>query len=222
MGKMKIRGIISANLGILVVILLFFLIFSMKWYHYEGSERGRFVERDMGLYRERTTVENATKTMEYEEDATMIGGRVKGVLDLAGTILIIGLLLAIVFSVLAFLAGGARIIPGWVPLSVGIIAGIVIMTSPIYMMAAFPDAWESDRDDSGDDTVQPGPWRDFQGSGVDTTGGVLTETEFGPGWAFYVSIGAGVVLIVLGGLCKGISRKRVSRDLEGSHSIFDY
>lgn len=213
MERTKGRAIVGSILGIIVVIMLFSTIFSLSWYYYRGREGKEIVKMEQGLYAQRTTIGEQVNTTDYSDDPRWEGGEIPRVLDDVRFLFILGLILAIIFELLALVVGFSRLMPGGIPLLIGVIAGLILIATPIYMMATYPESWENDVGNMEFDSNQTGPWRDFHGGGTDTSLGIVTKTSYGPGWAFYSSIICGVILLIAASLCAGIKRKKLERYL---------
>ena len=213
MERTKGRAIVGSILGIIVVIMLLSTLYSLNWYYYRGREGKEVVKMEQGLYAQRTTIGDEVNTTDYSDDPRWEGGEVPRVLDDVRFLFILGLILAIIFELLALVVGWGRFIPGGIPLLIGVIAGLILIATPVYMMTTYPESWESDVKNMDFDSNQTGPWRHFSGGGTDTSLGEVTKTSFGPGWAFYFSIISGVILLIAASLCAGIKRKKLEGHL---------
>ncbi len=147
----------------------------------------------------------------WEEDADGL----IGISTLVFIFTLIGIILTFCFLVLGFLTG-FRLIPGWIPLIVGLGASLCIIAGPVCMMIMSPSAWRDllgdDYDD--DDEPQDGPWKSFWGSDKDSYSGYNSESSWdnswGPYWAWYTTLVLGISMIGLSLFCIGIKRRRLS------------
>jgi len=227
MGRINVKGIVVASVGLLMITGLFIALFSNGWYYindkrkikYEGyydyydyeydTEKVYYfglseVEEESRRVDEDGDVDKDKDSWDYDElefygqaedaDGLFNMATLVFILTLVGTIIAFG------FVTLGFLAG-FRLIPGWIPLIVGIVASSCIMLGPIYMIPASPNAWdESLRDNFDDgDNPQEGPWDSFWGSDSDSNeDGYLSvewDNSWGPGWAWYLSFTLGIMML---------------------------
>ena len=212
MGKIKGKGISAGVMGVLAGVLLIVSLVCIGWYYIstEFSGGGENYEGgvEFGLSEARMYSEGGGESEEETEDYDEADedSKVLDVFSFVKVFVIIGMILTFIFAILAFLAG-ARLVPGPVPLLVGIIAAIAVIVGPVYMIFALPDAWDEDgRNPEGD-----GPWNSFWGSDSESAMGATAETSWGPYWCWYMTAGVGIILFSAAGMCKGIKRKRSKR-----------
>jgi len=228
---------------------LFIALFSNGWYYIESktqyeshdyydyeysSERVYYfgLSEVEGEYRYEDDDGDVDKDKESADYDDMEGEReaddAEGLFDIATLVFIftlVGTIIALGFVALGFLAG-FRLIPGWIPLIVGIVASFCLMFGPIYMIAATPDAWDEFLGNEFDDEDEPqkGPWDSFWGSDSDSTTNEYSssswDNSWGPGWAWYLSFSLGIMMLAAGLLFIGIKRKR--RGYGRPRGYYDY
>ena len=210
MGRIKGRGISAGVMGVIAGILLIVSLVSIGWYYVsgEGSYQGEREEggQEFGLSEGERYYEVSGDREEDELDYDKgrdENSEIVDVFDFVYIFVLIGMILAFIFAVLAFLAG-ARLIPGWISLLVGIIAAITVIIGPVYMIFALPDAFDEENKSSEED----GPWDSFWGSDFESEMGITVESSWGPSWCWYVACGMGLMLFAAAGMCGGIERKK--------------
>ena len=191
MGRIVPRAIIGGVMGTTAAVLLIICVLSIGWYYYSSDGEGNKAGVDYGLS-ERRTYDTHFPEREWEYGESELGD----MFGLMKIFVMIGIVLAFIFVVLAILAG-IRIIPGIIPLSVGMLAGLLVIIAPLGMIFQMPSAIV-DFSHRG----QPGPWDSFWGS--ETVEGV--RLAWGPDWCWYIAIISAIMLFVAGWLCRGIER----------------
>ena len=189
MVKVNVRGIIGACIPAISIILIFIAMFSNGWYtgEYEESETYygevyRYkIDLAAGLTEGEATYssdgESETETEDLEGDMEDVG-------TLTLVFLIISLI--IIFGYIAVgIVASFRLIPGFVPLIVGLVAAACLIFIVIYYPIAFPNACK--------DEGMPDELLD----------------ELSPGWAYFLTIGA--LVFLLPGPFMFIGIKRVKR-----------
>lgn len=205
MAKTSARAIAASVIGLIVVLILFNTLNSGEWYHFEGRQEGERVDMEFGLDSVSTSHEGTTNSSSYEEDPWE-GGKVSTCMNGVKAFMIIGIVVTVIFQLLALLVGTGRLIPGNISLFVGMIAFIAVIMGPVYLVLQLPGAWEENAGELGFDKELAGPWDEFKGEGTDTAGADIEEISYGPMWAFITTIIAGVALILPALLCIGIPK----------------
>ena len=146
MGRVKVRGIIAGSMGVIAGILLIVCLASIGWYYWSfestDSDEGGEAGMDCGLSEAGFYLKGDGESMESEEEYE--GDMETGdVFDFVKIFIIIALILGFIFGALAILAG-VRLVPGWIPLLVGMITALMVITGPVYMIFALPNAMEDD------------------------------------------------------------------------------
>ena len=191
MGRIVPRAIVGGVLGATAAVLLIICVLSIGWYYYTSDGEGNKAGTYYGLSERRSYAINSPES-EWEYGESELGD----MFGLMKIFVIIGIVLALIFVVLSVLAG-MRLIPGIIPLSVGMLAGLLVIIAPLGMIFQMPSAIV-DFSHRG----QPGPWDSFWGS--ETVEGV--HLSWGPHWCWYTSIVSAIMLFVAGWLCRGIER----------------
>jgi len=146
MGRVKVRGIIAGAMGVIAGILLIVCLVSFGWYYWSfestDSDESGEAGLDCGLSEARLYLKGDGESMETEEEYE--GDMETGdVFDFVKIFVIVAMILGFIFGALAILAG-VRLLPGWIPLVVGMITALLVITGPVYMIFALPDAAEED------------------------------------------------------------------------------
>ena len=191
MGRIVPRAIVGSVMGATAAVLLIICVLSIGWYYYSSNEEEKKAGMKYGLSERRSYATNSPKS-EWRYGESELGD----MFGLMKIFVIIGIVLAFIFVVLSILSG-VRLIPGIIPLSVGMLAGLLVIIAPVGMVFEMPSAME-DFTPRG----HPGPWDSFWGS--ETVEGV--ELSWGPDWCWYTAIISAVMLFVAGWLLRGIER----------------
>jgi len=217
MGRIKGRGISAGVMGVLAGIFLIVSLVSMGWYYIstevsggdENYESGFEFGLSEGEMYAKSDGESEEEELDYDEGRDE-NSEIVEVFDFVLIFVIIGMILAFIFAVLAFLAG-ARLIPGWISLIVGLITAIAIIVGPVYMIFTLPGAFEEDF--GGDD--EDGPHNSFWGSDSESMMGTTVKSSWGPYWCWYLTAGASIMLFSAAGMCGGIKRKKSKKYKHG-------
>jgi len=208
MGPKDWRSKTAILSGIIVIIILFMGLFVRGWYYWTIDEK-REMKVNFGL--NDVKIDNPADDVPIGPDQVDydIGHNddTKDVFSTVKLFVIIGIVFAILFTILAFLCK-SRLFPSWIQLVVGVIGGIIILIGPIYLFLELSDAMNQDLVFHFGPYMQ-GPWEGFWGGGertFDDIGELIYS--WGPGWAWYLTFIAGGLLILSGVLCKGIKRKK--------------
>jgi len=214
------RGITAGIMGIIAGGLLLLSLFITGWYAYEGKweyesgdyESGtqyglskyRDYEKGWGIYEndpyyddESTGVYDIDEDEVYDYGEVYEDDKLAGVFSFVRILVIIGMSLAFIFAIFAFLAR-FRLIPGIVPLIIGIIAAIAVIIGPVYMIFTLPDAMN----ELYENPEGEGPWESFWGSEPEYGG----ETTWGPSLFWYISLCMCPLLVVASIFCIGLRR----------------
>jgi hypothetical protein len=191
--KVSTRVVIGGCLGAVAVILVLVSLFPQSWYSatYDGEYYGSplYVEEEYGAY-------DATWKWEGEGIGIDWGGERLVVYDDYGgdkpdylkyieripTFLITGIVLAVIFSILALMVGAGRLAQKttplrFLPVAFGIASGVILLAGILYFALNFPEGLE----DAFLEVYENEP----------------SSASFG--YAFYLAL-AGAVLVLLGAL----------------------
>jgi hypothetical protein len=112
-------------------------------------------------------------------------------------LVIAGVVLGMITVLVGFLTS-FRFVPGWATMLLGIMAAGLIVAGPAYLLYASPRAWQ---DGNEEQEVVPlgssGPFTDFWGEQTsDVEDDMWYYTSWGPGWAWYVTLVIGTLLLI--------------------------
>lgn len=136
-----IRPVLGSVLGIVALVLVLVSLFSYGWYKITYEEEFFGVTADMSFSLNEVRVEVGDETEDTELTDEM--GELS---DATMTLLIVGLSIAIVFIIFGFL-GAFGVVGGklrFIPMLIGLIAGIIIVIAAMYYATGFADAFKHD------------------------------------------------------------------------------
>jgi len=227
MGRVKTRGLIAGISGVIAGILLIICFISTGWFYWSiemsDDRQDAEITMNLGLSEVEAEIEGRSQTSDYGEDDET---KTTKVFDLVWIFVLIGMIMAFAFGILGILAG-VRLVPGWIPLILGLISAMTILAGPIYMMTALPAAMAEDIDSGIDEEsdalgmeyfyqmFDEGPWDSFWGSGSSDTEvdvgysqeDIHIDQSWGPNWCWYLTIFFGLTVLVSGFMCAGIKSK---------------
>ncbi len=175
--------------------------------------------------------ESATIIRDYKElpDSRGDSEKLEDAFSLVQIIQIIGMILVFAFLALSVLAA-IRLIPGWIPLLVGLVSFAVVIAGPISLIYILPDAMEEsfetyiDYHDVESDSPAESFW-DSKENSSSFTEEVITsrrwyitivtteiDDSWGPGWAWSLSVFAGFVMGGNSFFCIGIGKRKSEWD----------
>jgi len=180
------RVLLGATLGIVGLILVLVALLSISWFVIENEDTGYDTRMEYGLrevhfeYNIMGESDDITRTYAgWEEEAglELESGKVAG---RTWSLLLTGAILAAIFVLLALvsLIGMFRGGMTWLPIILGVVAGILLLVAVVYFGIAYQSALEDD---------------------MDMKLSELDNASYGMGSMFYVAL-AGGVLVLIGAL----------------------
>lgn len=188
----SIRGLIGAGIPVIAIIFMLISLFSVNWYTFEEDAYITTMEFKYGL----SKAEVWGRTYDYEDEND---SKAYDAADNTKILMLIGLVSLILFIVIGVISSIGFLdrlgkFVGFIPLIVGILAGLAIIIATIVFAVSFPSGLE---DDIGEDP-----------------GGSL-------GFAWYFALMAGIITLIGAGLTARIPKKKIEPISKIDTSIFD-
>lgn len=217
-GRVNISGFIAAFLALIAIILIFVELYSIGWYYFSVDITEDDHNFEMGIeygLSEAKVYQRDDEDYE-EEELKYLDEKIGDEFEIVEILLIISLVFVSLFLLAAILAG-FRLLPGIVPLIVGMVAVIMILSGPLYMIFNIPDAFAEDfteddyeeedyvEEDSSEEDFD-GPHKNFWGSDSQSAQGISVESSWGPDWCWYLSLAIAVLISIGSYSCRRIKR----------------